>query len=138
MQPLIIQLFSKLDTDSQTYHIGKCRWPGKLYFRHGTTFLIYIDGEDKQELHITTSDDESIENLLHQYTQGRRKQSRSRHQNICINLEPILDEDNKIFYLGHLMADLSLDASEGLVFLCFTADEGDEELQISVPSKRKK
>lgn len=137
MQPLTIQLFPKLDTDQQTYYIGKCKWPGKLFFKNGSAFLVYIDGEDKQELHITTSSDHALQNLLQQYTQGRRKKTRSRHQNICINLEPIIDEDGKIFYMGYLGADISVDASEGLVFLCFIADEGDEELQISVQSKRK-
>lgn len=143
MQPLKIQLFPKNDTDNQVFYIGKLCFPGTIILGKGCVFFVYLDGET-QELHICPTDALHIDNPAQYYTRGRRKQTRSRHNNIAIELEPSYsttqDGKSKKFFSGSIAADITLNASEGIVFLVFIADSGEEELQISVTgnSKEKK
>lgn len=140
MQPLKVQLFPKNDTDGQVFYIGKLCFPGTITLGRGCVFFVYLDGE-MQELHICPTDALRIDDPAKYYTRGRRKQARSRHNNIAIELEPSYsteenDEDKK-FFSGSMAADVSVNASEGIVFLVFVADSGEEELQISVTGSKK-
>jgi hypothetical protein len=135
MSPLKVQLFPKNDTDDQVFYIGKLRFNGSLNVGKGQSFLIYLD-DDVKELHIAPSDCMELTDVFKYYKAARRKSSRSRHNNIAVELQSIEAEDGKSFYIGRLECDATVDASEGLVFLVFTADPGEEELQISSPEQK--
>lgn len=143
MQPLKIQLFPKTDTDGQVFHIGKLRSPIKIMLGKGTAFIIFIDDEIK-ELHIASARSTELYDVFRYYKQGRRKASRSRHTNIAVELESRaekLDKDEvgpaRKFYIGRLDIKAEIDASDGIVFLIFTADPDEEELQISLADNKK-
>jgi len=140
MQPLKIQLFPKNDTDKQVFYIGKLCFPGTVTLGKGCVFFVYLDGE-MQELHICPTEALHIDNPAQYYTRGRRKQARSRHNNIAIELEPsyttMEDGSEKRFFSGSMAAEVTVNASEGIVFLVFVADSGEEELQISVTGAKK-
>lgn len=135
MSPLKVQLFPKADTDGQVFYIGKLRFNGSLNVGKGQSFLIYLD-DDIKELHIAPSDCMELIDVFKYYKTARRKASRNRHNNIAVELQSVEAEGGKSFYIGHLECDATVDASEGLVFLVFTADPGEEELQISSPEQK--
>ena len=134
MQPIKIQLFPKADTDNQIYHIGKLKFNGTISCGK-QSFLIYLD-EDIKELHIAPSGSPDLTDVFRYYTDGRKKTSRSKHNNIAVELEERNTEDGKVFYIGRLDVGATVDASQGIVFLVFTADPGEEELQISFPEQK--
>jgi hypothetical protein len=135
MQPLKIQLFPKSDTDDQVFYIGKLCFPGTISLGKGVSFYIYIN-DNVKELHICPTrslvDDPTTYN-----TRSRKKTSRSKHNNIAIDLATEYDTDENSYFVGSIASNLSVSASEGIVFLVFVADVGEEELQISVASKSK-
>lgn len=58
------------------------------------------------------------------------------NKNLTIDLKARKDVDGQTFYVGKLKAPVHIDASEGVVFLIFTADQGDEQLQIAAMDKK--
>lgn len=57
------------------------------------------------------------------------------NSNLIIDLEPRPDKDDNIFYIGRLRAPVTIDLSQGVTFLVFLSESGDEELQIAVNDK---
>ena len=136
MQPLKIQLFPKKDTDGQVFYIGKLRFPGTINLGKGVVCFVYLD-DDINELHICPSELVRIEDPATYLNKARRKASRSRHNNISIELSPYLSEDRKCF-IGSINSKLIVSADDGLVFLIFVADKNEEEMQISSQGNNKK
>jgi hypothetical protein len=58
--------------------------------------------------------------------------------NAKIDLQPREDKNGKIYYIGKLEAPMTitLDAKDGVVFMVFVSEEGQEQLQIG-PLKKK-
>jgi len=54
------------------------------------------------------------------------------NNNLAIDLKPKQDRDNKTFYVGKLRYPGTIDCSKGVVFLIFTSDQGEEQLQIAM------
>lgn len=53
------------------------------------------------------------------------------NKNLTIDLKARKDKDGLIFYVGKLKAPMLIDAKDGIVFLVFVSDQGDEQLQIA-------
>lgn len=51
--------------------------------------------------------------------------------NLKIELEPRVDENQQVYYVGKLNAPVKIDCSQGVAFLVFLSDQGAEELQIA-------
>jgi len=58
------------------------------------------------------------------------------NKNLVIDLKARKDIDQKTFYIGKLKAPVSIDCSEGVVFLVFVSDTGEEEIQIAPMDKK--
>lgn len=56
---------------------------------------------------------------------------------LYIELEPQVDKNGHTFYVGKLKAPVLIDAKDGISFLVFTAQSGNEVLQISSFTKPK-
>lgn len=54
------------------------------------------------------------------------------NKNLTIDLKSRKDKDGMIFYVGKIKAPVTIDCSQGVVFLVFVSDEGDEQLQIAL------
>jgi hypothetical protein len=57
--------------------------------------------------------------------------------NLCIDLEPRVDNDGRTYFIGRLRGDIQISAKEGLVFLVFTAVPGEEQLQLAPMAPKK-
>lgn len=53
------------------------------------------------------------------------------NKNLTIDLKARKDSDDATFYVGKIKAPISIDCSQGAVFLIFVSDKGDEQLQIA-------
>ena len=53
------------------------------------------------------------------------------NKNVTVDLKGRLDKDKRVFYVGKIKAPVSIDCSQGVVFLVFVSDQGDERLQIA-------
>ena len=53
------------------------------------------------------------------------------NKNLTIDLKRRTDKDGKIFHVGKLEAPVLIDCSQGAVFLIFTSDVNEEQLQIA-------
>jgi hypothetical protein len=53
------------------------------------------------------------------------------NKNLTIDLKARKDKDGMTFYVGKIKAPALIDCSEGVVFLVFVSDQGDEQLQIA-------
>jgi hypothetical protein len=58
------------------------------------------------------------------------------NKNLVIDLKARKDIDGRTFYIGKLKCPVSIDCSQGVVFLVFVSDSGDEVIQIA-PMDRK-
>jgi len=58
------------------------------------------------------------------------------NKNLTIDLKARKDVDGQVFYVGKLKCPVLIDCSKGVVFLVFTADQGDEQLQIAMMDKK--
>lgn len=58
------------------------------------------------------------------------------NKNLIIDLKMRKDIDGQPFYVGKLKAPVSIDCSEGVVFLVFVSDSGEEELQVALMDKK--
>lgn len=54
------------------------------------------------------------------------------NKNLTIDLKARRDKDGMVFYVGKIKAPILIDCSQGAVFLVFTSDLNDEQLQIAV------
>lgn len=54
------------------------------------------------------------------------------NKNLVIDLKPRKDKDGATFYVGKIKAPITIDCSNGVVFLIFTADQHEEQLQIAL------
>jgi hypothetical protein len=50
---------------------------------------------------------------------------------LIITLESRIDVNNEVYYIGKILAPILLDAKQGIAFLVFLSDKGNETLQIS-------
>jgi len=142
MQRLRVDLFPSSDTDGKTIYVGRLRFPGIIKFDKGAAFLVYTSVSGQEELHICPLDSPDISNVFDYYNVQRIRINRSRYGNLPVKLETRYEKENtgKKFYIGKLEFKGHVDCEKGLVFLVFTADEGEEELQIGVldPEKLRK
>lgn len=58
--------------------------------------------------------------------------------NLCIDLHPRKDDDGNTFYVGKLEFSGTIDCTDGVVFLVFISDTGNEQLQIGNMDKNSK
>jgi hypothetical protein len=58
------------------------------------------------------------------------------NKNLTIDLKARKDVDGQTFYVGKLKCPIMIDASEGVVFLVFVSDKGEEQLQIATMDKK--
>ncbi len=58
-------------------------------------------------------------------------------KNLTIDLKASTDGDGRVFYVGKIKAPVLIDCSEGVAFLIFTSDVGEEQLQIALMDKGK-
>ena len=54
------------------------------------------------------------------------------NKNLTLDLKARKDVDKNTFYVGKLKFPGSIDCSKGVVFLVFTSDQGEEQLQIGM------
>lgn len=52
------------------------------------------------------------------------------NKNVVIDLKSRKDRDGQTFYIGKIEAPVLIDCSRGAVFLIFTSDKGEEQMQI--------
>jgi hypothetical protein len=144
MQRARINMFPTIDGDGKTYHLGMMKSPLELKFTKGVAFILYTDMEFP-ELHFCPIDHPDVENVFRYYETRRPVYNRAKHNNLPIELHARFEKDPKPgqkpkkFYIGKILFDGSLDCSNGILFFAFTADEGEEELQIAMadPAKMK-
>lgn len=55
--------------------------------------------------------------------------------NLRIEVDPRLDKEEEVYYIGRLKAPISIDLSDGATFLVFLSKSGEEELQIAPNDK---
>lgn len=55
--------------------------------------------------------------------------------NLCVDLQARKDVDGNVFYVGKLKFDGTINCKDGIAFLIFVSDKGNEELQISSMDK---
>lgn len=60
------------------------------------------------------------------------------NKNLTIDLKARKDVDGQTFYVGKLKCPVSIDCSEGVVFLVFVSDKNEEQLQIAMMDKKDK
>jgi hypothetical protein len=58
-----------------------------------------------------------------------------KNANLTIRLKPRLDADGKKYYIGKIKCPANISCNDGVVFLLFLSDEGEEELQIAPMDK---
>ena len=58
------------------------------------------------------------------------------NKNLTVDLKARKDVDGQTFYVGKLKFPGTIDCSEGVVFLVFTSDQGDEQLQVALMDKK--
>jgi len=58
------------------------------------------------------------------------------NKNLTVNLVARKDKDGMTFYVGKLKAPALIDCSQGVVFLVFTSDLNDEQLQIAAMEEK--
>lgn len=144
MQRPHVKLHPSVDADGATFYVGHWKWPGKIHFQNGMAFIIYTDDENQWELHFCNLDSPDLSNVFDYYKIKRRLKNRNGNTNLSIPLEKRdSNSEGKKFYIGKMNVNGDIDCgvdSPGVVFLVFTADEGEEELQIGVidPNKMKK
>lgn len=51
--------------------------------------------------------------------------------NLKMDLKKRTDQDGRVFYVAKLKGPMSIDCRDGVTFLVFTSDDGDEQLQIA-------
>jgi hypothetical protein len=142
MQPIKIKIEPKLDTDKQVYYLGKLKVPMDLRFDKGVAFMVYLDYV--QELHIAPMTSPDLIDVFEYYDVGRKKIIKHRHNNIVVHLNPRFEKQDpndpkkvpRKFYVGKIQADIRLRFDEGIAFLIFISDHGEEELQIASVDKR--
>ncbi len=118
---LIIDLVPKLDRKEDIYHIGRIKFPGRITFNKGVTFLIFLSEEGDEEIQIAVNDKENAKYSSYSKRPGK----------IEISLSSRPDAYGKTFYVAKVQFDGYLDCSEDTVFLVFSSKKGSEELQIS-------
>lgn len=137
MQRARINMYPKEDDDKEIYYLGKLKSPITINFKNGVAFMLYPDDEFP-ELHFCPIDHPDISDVFQYYGVRRPNPNRTKHGNLPIELSLRYEKDPKPgnkpkrFYIGRIQFDGYLDCSNGVVFLAFISDEGEEELQIAV------
>lgn len=142
MQRLRVDMFPKDDTDGKVYYVGKLQYPGTLKFEKGAAFLLYPE-QGQAELHICGLQTPDLSNVFEHYKQRRSRINRARHGNLPVELHERY-EDNppegmqpRKFFIGKIQFNGEIDCEKGVIFLAFTADQDEEELQIAVVNPEK-
>jgi len=55
--------------------------------------------------------------------------------NLGIPIDPRLDKEEEVYYIGRLKTPISINLEEGVTFLVFLSKDGEEELQIAPNDK---
>lgn len=53
-------------------------------------------------------------------------------KNLIIDLKACPDKHGRTFYVGKIKAPVMIDCSQGVAFLVFVSDAGDEQIQIAL------
>ena len=59
------------------------------------------------------------------------------NKNVTIKLKSKRDRDGQTIYFGKMEAPVLIDCREGVTFLVFVSDQGDEQLQIALMNSKK-
>lgn len=142
MQRPIVKIFPSVDTDGSTMYVGRWHWPGKIDFKEGVAFLVYTAVEGHCELHICPLTSPDLSDVFDYYNEQRRPKGRNKNTNLSVPLEMRQEQtgEKRKFYIGKIAFNGEIDCgiqTPGIVFLVFTADKGEEELQIAVVDKNK-
>jgi hypothetical protein len=142
MQRPIIKLFPSVDTDGSTMYVGRWHWPGYVDFSEGVAFLVYPAVEGQGELHICPLTSPDLSNVFDYYSIQRQPKGRNRNANLTIPLEVRYErtKQKRKFYIGKIDFKGVIDCgikTPGVAFLVFLADEGEEELQLTVMDPNK-
>jgi hypothetical protein len=137
MDPLKVELEPKTDRDSKIWHLGKQKHPTILKLNKGVDFYIYLSDSEEglNQIHIVSSSSNEYYDPR-KYLSPRIIRSNNINSNLGIDLEK-KSIDGIEFFHGTLKHDGVLDFNNGISFLVFTADEGSEQLQISIPEPTK-
>jgi hypothetical protein len=60
------------------------------------------------------------------------------NKNLTVDLKARKDVDGQTFYVGKLQFPGNISCLDGVVFLVFTSDTGEEQLQIAIMDKKDK
>lgn len=137
MQRVRINLYPSQDRDGKIFHVGKFSSPITINFKDGVAFLVYLDTEFP-EIHFCPITSPDVEDCFKYYEHRRLNPNRSKHNNLPLDLHkkyeknPEDGEEPRAFYVGKIQFNGKLECSNGVVFLVFTSDENEEELQIAV------
>jgi len=66
------------------------------------------------------------------------KNKNNNYNNLRIDLNPATDRNGNIFYVGKLESPVTIDCKDGVTFLIYVANSGEEEMQIAPLIKEKK
>lgn len=130
-------MYPNEDKDGATYYIGRLKSPITINFREGVAFILYVD-DDEPELHFCPLEVPDVSSVFEYYESRRPNPNRTRHSNLSIDLharfekDPLPGEEPRKFYIGRILFDGLLNCSDGVIFLAFTSDLNQEELQIAV------
>jgi hypothetical protein len=137
LQRPFVKLFPSTDTDGSTIYVGRWKWPGKIDFSKGVAFLVYTAVKGQEELHLCPLTSPDLSNVFEYYNVQKRDRGRNRNSNLTVLLEPRFEPhgEKRKFYIGKVAFDGVIDCgveTPGVVFLVFVADDGEEQLQITV------
>lgn len=59
------------------------------------------------------------------------------NKNLQIEMTPLQDKNGRTYYVGKLEAPVMIDCTEGIAFLLFVSDPGNETLQITAAKNSK-
>ena len=142
MQRAKINMYPNEDKDGAIYYIGRLKSPITINFKDGVAFILYTDSDDP-ELHFCPLEVPDISDVFEYYETRRPNPNRARHQNLSIDLharyekDPLPGEQARKFYIGRIQFDGLVNCSDGVIFLAFTSDPNQEQLQIAVVDPNK-
>jgi hypothetical protein len=118
---LKVDLDPREDKEGQIYYIGRLQFPGRLCFKDGVTFLMFLSEDGAEEIQIATNNKEHT--TFSRYSK--------RNDRLKIAVESREDQFKKIFYVAKVQFQGYIDCTAGIVFLLFNSKKGSEELQVA-------
>ena len=119
-----IELTADYDKYDQKYYHGKLQWPGTLEFSQGASFMVFLSEEGCEEIQIAPLD-------LTKRQHSNRDGAGFRNGRMTIELHPVEDGNQNIYYIGEALGPVTMNLIEGIYVTVFTSKSGEEEIQIS-------